>query len=86
MVSARSVPRPWPLHLPGCIETIRLPPNAWLTILREALATDQCESAGLYVGTTTGQIFYSRDEGKHWQTLADYLPPVLSIRAAQVVG
>ena len=63
-----------------------LPDNAWLTILREALATDQCESAGLYVGTTTGQIFYSRDEGKHWQTLADYLPPVLSVQAALVVG
>lgn len=63
-----------------------LPNNAWLTILREGLTTDPCDSAGVYVGTTTGQVFWSRDEGEHWTTLADYLPPVLSVSAACVVG
>jgi hypothetical protein len=63
-----------------------LPDPAWLTILRENLATDPCDPAGVYVGTTTGQLFYSRDEGEHWETLADYLPPVLSVSAVQVVS
>ena len=63
-----------------------LPDNAWLTILRDSLAVDSCERAGVYVGTTTGQLFYSRDDGDHWETLADYLPPVLSVSAAEVRG
>jgi photosystem II stability/assembly factor-like uncharacterized protein len=66
--------------------TAGLPDEAWLVILRECLATDSCDPAGVYVGTTTGQVFYSRDEGEHWETLADYLPPVLSVSAAQVAG
>lgn len=70
----------WQQHTSG------LPNNAWLTILRESLATDTCDPAGVYVGTTTGQVFYSRDAGAHWETLADYLPPVQSVVAAQVVG
>lgn len=63
-----------------------LPDNAWLTILRDSLTTDTCDPAGIYVGTTTGQIFYSCDAGEHWQTLADYLPPVLAVKAAQVIA
>ena len=63
-----------------------LPEQAWLTVLREGMATDPCDEAGVYVGTTGGQIFYSRDEGDTWQTLTDYLPPVLSVSAARVVG
>jgi photosystem II stability/assembly factor-like uncharacterized protein len=61
-----------------------LPDNAWLSVLREGLAVDTCDPAGIYVGTSTGQLFYSRDEGAHWEILADYLPPVLSVTAAQV--
>jgi hypothetical protein len=58
--------------------------NAWLTILRESLAMDTCEPAGIYVGTTRGQLFYSRDGGDHWELLADSLPPVVSVSAAIV--
>jgi photosystem II stability/assembly factor-like uncharacterized protein len=63
-----------------------LPDHAWLTILRESLAVDARDPAGIYVGTTTGQVFYSRDAGEHWQVLADYLPPVLAVSAATVVA
>lgn len=63
-----------------------LPDRAWLTILRESLAVDAGDPAGIYVGTTTGQVFYSRDAGERWQVLADYLPPVLSLSAATVVA
>lgn len=63
-----------------------LPDRAYFTILRDALATDSCDSAGVYVGTTTGQLFFSRDGGDHWELLADRLPPVQAVHAAQVVG
>jgi hypothetical protein len=63
-----------------------LPDNAWLTILRESLAVDSCDPAGVYVGTNTGQVFYSRDEGAHWDLLADYLPSVISVNAARIAG
>ncbi|RIK58281.1 MAG: glycoside hydrolase [Chloroflexi bacterium] len=63
-----------------------LPYPAYFTILRDALATDACDPAGVYVGTTTGQLFYSRDEGERWELLADHLPPVLAVHAAQIVG
>ena len=56
--------------------------NAHLTILREAMSTDTCDPAGLYFGTETGQLFYSRDEGSHWHVRADFLPPILSVEAA----
>lgn len=63
-----------------------LPDNVWFTILRENLATDTCDPAGVYVGTSTGQLFYSRDEGEHWELLADHLPSVISVNAARIVA
>jgi hypothetical protein len=45
------------------------------------MTTDTDDPAGVYIGTSTGQIFYSRDDGDHWQMLADYLPPILSLEA-----
>lgn len=61
-----------------------LPERAYLVVLREAMAVDTLEDAGIYVGTSTGQVFYSRDAGDSWDLLADYLPPVLSIEAAVI--
>jgi len=61
-----------------------LPDKAHLLVLREAMATDTFEDAGIYVGTSTGQLFYSRDSGDSWDLLADYLPPIQSVEAAVV--
>jgi len=63
-----------------------LPDGAWLNVLRDAMATDPCESCGVYVGTRGGHLFYSRDEGDTWQSLTDYLPPVQSVAVARVVA
>jgi photosystem II stability/assembly factor-like uncharacterized protein len=56
--------------------------NAYLASYRQAMTTDKEDSAGVYLGTTTGQIFYSPDSGDHWELLADFLPPVLSLETA----
>jgi photosystem II stability/assembly factor-like uncharacterized protein len=56
--------------------------KAYLLVLREAFAADAGDPAGLYFGTETGQLFGSRDEGRQWQLLADFLPPILSVETA----
>ncbi len=61
-----------------------LPEKARVDVLREAMATDTFEDAGIYAGTNTGQLFYSRDSGDSWQLLADFLPPIQSVEAAVV--
>ncbi len=60
--------------------------NAYLTILREAMQTDPNDPVGVYVGTKTGQLYYSRDEGESWSLLTDLLPSVLSVETGIVGG
>ena len=61
-----------------------LPEKAHLVVLREAMATDNFEDAGIYVGTNTGQLFYSLDSGDNWELMEDYLPPIQSVEAAVI--
>jgi hypothetical protein len=61
-----------------------LPERAYLVVLRGAMATDTCAEAGIYVGTSTGQIFFSRDSGDTWDLLADFLPPIYSLETATI--
>lgn len=58
--------------------------SAYLNVFREGLATDNCEPAGVYVGTGTGQLFCSRDEGDSWELLSGTLPPVYSVGTAVI--
>ena len=62
-----------------------LPDRAHLVALREAMAVDTLDDAGVYVGANTGQVFHSRDAGDSWELLIDFLPPVLSVETA-VIG
>ena len=58
--------------------------NAYLHVLREGMATDSLDDCGVYVGTTTGQLFYSRDNGDNWELLIEHLPPILSVECGSV--
>jgi photosystem II stability/assembly factor-like uncharacterized protein len=61
-----------------------LPPeHAWLTVLRQAMAVDSHDPAGVYFGTTTGQIWASIDEGESWARIADNLPHVYSVEVVR---
>ena len=53
-------------------------------VLREGMATDSLEPAGIYFGTNTGKIFASNDEGDRWRAIADDLPPIFSVETALV--
>ncbi|MGH9699430.1 MAG: WD40/YVTN/BNR-like repeat-containing protein [Candidatus Acidiferrales bacterium] len=55
--------------------------NAYLLVLREAMSVDRGDAAGVYFGTSTGQLFYTRDEGREWHLMADFLPPIYSVEA-----
>ena len=46
------------------------------------MATDTLDPCGIYIGTSSGQIFYSRDDGESWELMIEYLPPINSIEVA----
>jgi phage pi2 protein 07 len=56
-----------------------LPERAYFGVLREAVAVDGEEPGGVYCGTTTGQIFYSRNEGDSWEEMVHNLPRITSV-------
>jgi photosystem II stability/assembly factor-like uncharacterized protein len=58
--------------------------DAYLLVLREAFSTDECDPAGLYFGTETGELFCTSNEGSQWRLLANFLPPILSVETALV--
>lgn len=58
--------------------------NCYQNVLREAMAVDTLEPAGVYFGTTGGTVFGSADDGDSWRAVADHLPRVLSVQV-QVV-
>ena len=59
-----------------------LPKGAPMEVMREGLATDRLDPAGVYFGTNAGEVWASRDEGRSWERVAAYLPPVLSVGTA----
>ena len=53
--------------------------NAYIHVMREGMATDDFEPCGIYIGTTSGQIFQSLDEGDTWSLMIEHLPPINSV-------
>jgi photosystem II stability/assembly factor-like uncharacterized protein len=60
--------------------------NAFFGVLRQAMATDRLDPAGVYFGTNGGTLFASADEGERWQCVAQYLPPIYSVETLVVEG
>jgi hypothetical protein len=48
-------------------------------VLRQALATDALDPAGVYFGTSNGSVYASRDEGATWECIARDLPAISSV-------
>jgi photosystem II stability/assembly factor-like uncharacterized protein len=57
--------------------------QAWWTVKRQAMTADACAPVGLYVGTTSGEIWASRDEGKRFTCVARGLPEIYALEAAE---
>jgi hypothetical protein len=60
-----------------------LPERAWAVVLRENMAYDSLEPSGVYLGTQSGSVFVSPNEGEEWIEAASQLPPILSIEVAE---
>jgi photosystem II stability/assembly factor-like uncharacterized protein len=56
--------------------------DAYLGVLREAMANDHYDVPGYYFGTSTGQVFASADDAASWNEIASYLPAISSVEVA----
>jgi photosystem II stability/assembly factor-like uncharacterized protein len=53
--------------------------DVYFGVLRQAMATDPLEPAGIYFGTSSGSLYASADEGESWTCLAEHLPTITSV-------
>ncbi|MFA9446866.1 WD40/YVTN/BNR-like repeat-containing protein [Egicoccus sp. AB-alg6-2] len=53
--------------------------NCYVNVLRDAMAVDHLDDCGVYVGTTSGQLFGSADAGDSWAPIVEGLPRILSV-------
>jgi hypothetical protein len=58
--------------------------QAWWTVKRQAMTGDARDPVGLYLGTTSGEIWASRDEGRRWGCIARHLPEIYAVEVAEV--
>lgn len=58
--------------------------HAWWTVKRQAMCCDSHDPVGLYFGTTSGELWVSRDEGQNWECIAQHLPEIYAVEAAVV--
>jgi hypothetical protein len=58
--------------------------QAWWTIKRQAMTADSQDPVGLYFGTTSGELWLSRDEGARWSCIARHLPEIYAVEVAEL--
>jgi hypothetical protein len=58
--------------------------QAWWTVKRQAMTADARDPLGLYFGTTSGELWASRDEGARWSCIARHLPEIYAVEAAEL--
>ncbi|TVS12577.1 MAG: hypothetical protein EA419_04405 [Wenzhouxiangella sp.] len=58
--------------------------HCYVTILRDGLDSDGLDPLGLYFGSSSGQVWFSRNRGDDWNLLPAILPPILSVHAGTV--
>ena len=57
--------------------------QAWWTVKRQAMTADAQDPVGLYFGTTSGELWTSRDEGGRWACIARHLPEIYAVEVAE---
>jgi len=59
-----------------------LPETGWFSVKRQCMSADAQDPLGLYVGTSSGEVFASADEGASWRSIARHLPHIYSVTVA----
>lgn len=60
--------------------------DAFMSVLREAMARDTLDPVGLTFGTSTGQLWHSNDDGDTWRMITDTLPEIWSVETVVLEG
>jgi photosystem II stability/assembly factor-like uncharacterized protein len=50
-------------------------------VLRDAMTSDPLTPAGVYLGTTGGEIYHSKDDGENWEKLPASFPRITTLKA-----
>jgi photosystem II stability/assembly factor-like uncharacterized protein len=58
--------------------------QTWWTVKRQAMTADAQDPVGLYFGTTSGELWMSRDEGRRWACIVRHLPEIYAVEAAEL--
>jgi photosystem II stability/assembly factor-like uncharacterized protein len=58
--------------------------QGWFTVKRQAMGADAHDPVGVYFGTTSGEIWASRDEGGKWTCIARHLPEIYALEAVEL--
>jgi photosystem II stability/assembly factor-like uncharacterized protein len=58
--------------------------QAWWTVKRQSMTADALNPVGLYFGTTSGELWMSRDEGRRWSCIARHFPEIYAVEAAEL--
>lgn len=54
--------------------------DCYVGVLRDAMAADALDPAGVYLGTSGGEVYVSRDAGETWMNLGARLPRITSVK------
>jgi hypothetical protein len=57
--------------------------QAWWTVKRQAMCTDERDPIGLYFGTTSGEVWASANQGASWHCIARHLPHIFSVTSGE---
>jgi photosystem II stability/assembly factor-like uncharacterized protein len=53
----------------------------YVGVLRDAMSVDSLDPAGIYFGTSMGEVFFSPDSGENWSRLPGQFPRITSIKS-----
>jgi len=56
--------------------------QAWWTVKRQAMTADAGDPVGLYFGTTSGELWAGREDGRAFRCIARHLPEIYAVEAA----
>ena len=58
--------------------------GSYQTVLRDGMASDQLDPAGIYVGTRSGRLYASADGGNSWELILEGLPPIVCVKTGRI--
>ena len=59
--------------------------QAWWTVKRQSMCADTRDPVGLYLGTTSGELWASADEGASFRCLFRHLPHIFAVTVGEAI-